>query len=230
MSLPPSHGRPRTGEPLAVASATHKAYERLRRMIVVGEFEPGEKLKITTLCERLDTGASPVREALSLLTSDHLVERIDQRGFRAASVSLKNFHELLELRCSLESMALQKSLANADDSWEEQLVLCHHRMSQQSQGNNDTFEDLHKAFHMALLGNCDAPVLLKFCSQLYDLNIRYRYVAGNALSYRKRNVGQEHRHIMDAAIAGDAVAAAEKLVDHYRKTGAYLSDILSANH
>lgn len=82
-------------------SATHHAYRLVRNMIVVGDLKPGEKLKVDGLRERLNTGASPIREALSLLTSDHLVERIDQRGFRTDEVSAHNFREILKLRCVL---------------------------------------------------------------------------------------------------------------------------------
>ena len=63
------------------SSATQKTYQALRGLIVTGAIKPGEKLKIEGLRQRLSTGASPIREALSLLTSDNLVERIDQRGF-----------------------------------------------------------------------------------------------------------------------------------------------------
>ncbi|MEO0692266.1 MAG: GntR family transcriptional regulator, partial [Pseudomonadota bacterium] len=60
-------------------SATHDCYLRLRELIVTGAMPPGKKLKIEDLRGILKTGASPVREALSLLTSDMLVERLDQR-------------------------------------------------------------------------------------------------------------------------------------------------------
>ncbi|CAN0599141.1 unnamed protein product, partial [Ectocarpus sp. 12 AP-2014] len=78
-------------------SATRGAYLKLREMILTGELPAGEKLKIEQLRGLLSTGASPVREALSLLTSDMLVERIDQRGFRAAPVGKANFEEILML-------------------------------------------------------------------------------------------------------------------------------------
>ncbi len=101
-------------------SATNRAYRRLRTMIVAGDLRPGEKLKIDGLRKRLDTGASPIREALSLLTSDNLVERIDQRGFRAAEVSAANFNEILKLSCVLEDLALRESIDNYTEAWEEQ--------------------------------------------------------------------------------------------------------------
>ncbi len=207
-------------------SATQRAYDALRKMIVTGQLKPGEKLKIDSLRQRLDTGASPIREALSLLTSDNLVERIDQRGFRTAEVSAQNFQEILSLRCTLEDLALRQSVANATVKWEEDVVLAHHRMQRAKSSAPNTFEALHKEFHMALLANAQAPILQKFCSQLYDLNIRYRYLAGNTLSYRKRDVIDEHTGILDAAIARDADTASTRLLSHYRLTGEFLSDLL----
>jgi DNA-binding GntR family transcriptional regulator len=209
-------------------SATQRAYRTLRKMIVTGDLKPGEKLKIDRLREALDTGASPIREALSLLTSDNLVERIDQRGFRTAEVSAANFEEILILRCTLEDLALRESIAAATQSWEEGIVLAHHRMERARNARDPAFEDLHKDFHMALLANSPSPILLKFCSQLYDLNIRYRYLAGNALNYQRRDVGDEHKGILDAAVARDAHTASERLLTHYKLTGAFLSGLLGS--
>ncbi|WP_425092315.1 GntR family transcriptional regulator [Tropicimonas sp. S265A] len=207
-------------------SATQRAYQMLRDMIVTGELKPGEKLKIDGLRQKLNIGASPLREALSLLTSDNLVERIDQRGFRAAEVSAENFDELLVLRCTLEDLALRESMARATDAWEESIVLAHHRMQRAKASQSSSFEQLHKGFHLALLANASSPILLKFCSQLYDLNIRYRYLAGNALDYQRRDVSDEHKGILDAAVARDVDTASERLLNHYKMTGAFLSGLL----
>ncbi len=208
------------------ASATRAAYLSLRKMILVGELPAGEKLKIEQLRKMLDVGASPVREALSLLTSDMLVERIDQRGFRAAPASLANFEEILTLRCTLEDMALRQSIARANADWEERLVLAHHRMKRIA--GSDAFEDAHKSFHMALLSNAASPMLERYCSQLYDLNIRYRYLAAGSETYQSRDVQAEHEEIFDAAVRGDVDKAAMSLLSHYRLTGEYLSKQLGA--
>ncbi|MGI9395461.1 MAG: GntR family transcriptional regulator, partial [Boseongicola sp.] len=174
-------------------STTQRAYLELRSAIITGKIPPGERLKVETLKETLNTGASPVREALSLLTSDHLVERLDQRGFRVARTSKEQFQEILRLRCHLEDIALRDSLQKGARDWEESLVLTHHRMARADRENSKDFEAHHKEFHMALLAACQSPILLRFCSQLYDLNVRYRYLAGKAKSYKKRDVAAEHR-------------------------------------
>ncbi|QTN36844.1 GntR family transcriptional regulator [Cognatishimia activa] len=204
-------------------SATQQAYRRLRHLIVTGDLKPGEKLKIEVLRKRLDTGASPIREALSLLTSDKLVDRLDQRGFRTAEVSAENFQEILLLRRTLEDLALRESIANATQDWEENVVLAHHRMVKAKGG--DDFEELHKGFHMALIANAPSPILLQFCSQLYDLNIRYRYLAGSGLNYQLRDVDEEHASILQAAVARDGDMASERLFKHYQLTGAYLAGL-----
>lgn len=220
MNLSFSQNQPDTVAP--DGSATQRTYVALRRMIVAGELKPGEKLKIEGLRSKLQIGASPIREALSLLTSDNLVERIDQRGFRTAEISQRNFEEILMLRCELEDIALRQSIANRGQEWEENVVLCHHRMVRAHDNNDEAFEDLHKAFHMALLANCDSPILMKFCSQLYDLNIRYRYLAGSSSNYEQRDVAREHEDIMQAAIANRADDASDRLLNHFRTTGAFL--------
>lgn len=204
-------------------TATQTAYRQLRQMILRGTLAPGRKLKVEELKETLMTGASPIREALSLLTSDQLVERFDNRGFRTAEAGRENFEEILKLRCALEDMALRDSIAHADHDWEERVVLAHHRMEKQPRADVEAFEDRHKAFHMALLSNCPSATLLRFCGQLYDLNIRYRYLAGQSIGYAARDIPSEHRGIMEAATAGNADLASERLLSHYRQTGAFLA-------
>lgn len=204
-------------------SSTQRAYLTLRSDIIFGRIPPGERLKIDTLKVSLDTGASPVREALSLLTSDQLVDRIDQRGFRVAMSSQEQFQEVLDLRCNLEELAVRDSIARADREWEEALVLSHHHMSRTPRSDLEAFESCHKAFHMALLSACNSPILLRFCSQLYDLNVRYRYLAGKSSGYARRDVESEHRAILDAAVERDTETVCQRLMDHYRNTGAFLA-------
>lgn len=191
-------------------------------MLLTGGLAPGEKLKIDRLRKALDVGASPIREALSLLVSDQLVVRHEQRGFQAALTSRENFDEILNLRSMLESKALRKSMQYATPEWIEELVLINHRMARaKSQGAN-AFEVEHKNFHMALIGNCNAPLMLRICDQLYDLNIRYRYIAGRSKDYKGRKVDDEHQDILNAVISEEPDDAVRLLLLHYEKTGDFL--------
>lgn len=204
-------------------SATQRAYHDIRKLIINGEIAPSEQLKVESLKVLLRTSASPIREALSLLTSDQLVERIDQRGFRSAPVSKTHFQEILMLRCQLEGLAIRNSIQSGDKSWEENLVLSHYRLQQSDRTNAEEWERQHRAFHSALLQGCNSPILLRYCDQLYDLNIRYRFLAGKSGRYSKRNINDEHKDILDATLARDETAAANQLAQHYELTGQFLS-------
>jgi len=212
----------------ASESMTSRAHARLKQDIISGRLQPGKKLKIEELRRIYDTGTSPIREALSLLTSDHLVERIDQRGFRVAKVSQSEFSELLKTRCWLEERGLRESIAKGSQHWEEQVVLANYRLSRipRSESSdhfvaNAEWEDAHKQFHMTLIAECGSSLLMKFCNQLYDQNIRYRQLSG-AKAYPSRNVAEEHSSICDAVLARDADRAANLLVSHYNNTGSFV--------
>ncbi|MBL4666947.1 MAG: GntR family transcriptional regulator [Sneathiella sp.] len=180
----------------------------------------------------MGAGASPVREALSLLTSDQLVERIDQRGFRVSLINLKTFEELLKTRCWLEERALRESIGSNDVNWEERLILAHHRLKRAARSvdkNNfvlDTnWEELHKKFHMTLLSACGSSILIKICEQLYDQNKRYRNIAGTNVT-PKRDVTGEHDAIIQHVLDKDADKATVELIQHYKKTGELLAQQL----
>ncbi|CAN0606195.1 unnamed protein product, partial [Ectocarpus sp. 12 AP-2014] len=49
------------------------------------------------------------------------------------------------------------------------------------------------------------------------------YLAAGGPSYRKRSIASEHQEILDAALDHNADAATENLINHYRRTGDYLS-------
>ncbi len=205
-------------------SLTSQTYQRIHSMIILGELVPGQKLKIEELRKTLGTGASPVREALSLLTSEQLVERIDQRGFIVTQVSVEAFRELLKTRCWVEELALRESIKSANTEWEEQLILIHHRLKRaprNTEAADKEWEAQHKRFHMALLSGCGSSLLQKFCDQLYDQNIRYRNIARPA-SAPKRDIGSEHDAILNHVLDKNADKAVSELVKHYTKTGEFL--------
>ncbi len=225
----PKHQR-RLGNPAHATSLTSRAYQRIRDEIISGALEPGRKLKIDDLRQDYGTGTSPIREALSLLTSDRLVERIDQRGFRVAHIGVAAYEELLKTRCWLDERALRESIRHGGKEWEEALVLAEFHLSRTARSleperfvANAEWEALHKRFHMALLAACGSAILLQFCEQLYDQNIRYRNIAG-ATAYPKRDIAQEHKEIVRAALDRQEDNAAEQLISHYRATGVFLSD------
>lgn len=213
-------GDSRAGGPTIATSV----YDRIRQDIITGVLAPGCKLGSTNLRERYDVGISPVREALNRLTTEKLVCFQDQKGFHVAGVGLDDLADLIRTRCWIEEIALRESIANGDDAWEDGIVVAYHRLSKvprsastETYEFNPRWEQLHHAFHRAIFANCGSPRLLGYCDLLADQANRYRQLAAS-ISYPHRSERDEHRALMDAAIARDAETAVQLHHDHLRKT------------
>lgn len=193
---------------------------RLRADLLRGALAPGAKLKVQALATQYGTGPSPVREALASLSTEGLVERLDQRGFRAAPASVTDFDELVRARCWLEEVVLRESLAAGDQDWEEKLVLAHWRLKRLDR-TDVGWEEAHAAFHQALLAGCPSPTLAGMAEALREKAERYRALA-RRVSYPGRDVAAEHAAIADAALARDAARAIPLLQSHYRGTAGFV--------
>ena len=220
----------RTPKPSAITSTT-AVLDQIRNDIICGRLAPGAKLKIELLQDRYEVGATPLREALSLLCATGLVERIEQRGFRVAHVSVEEYSEILWSRCAAEEQALRDSISRGDDAWEERIVVTQYHLHRASETMKDRsgadalqeWERWHSEFHAALISACRSRYLLKFCAQLYDAGNRYRYLARLAPGFRD-GAYEEHKKIADAVLARDADLAAALLTDHFHRTGDLLQD------
>jgi len=203
----------------------------MRDDILIGELQPGDKLRVEFLRARYAVGTSPMREALSRLAADGLVVHVDQRGFRVSAVSRIELEELIKTRCWLERIALREAIANGDPEWEEGVVLAFHRLTRASRSSSETsytinpeWERLHRDYHRALIAACGSRWLQSYCEQLNDLTHRYRQIAASIDDPRRDEV-DEHRAIMEATIARDDTRAIALLVEHFMRT----NDIILAN-
>jgi len=199
-------------------------YERLRGDILRGELVPGHKLRIEFVSERYAAGSSPVREALSRLSADGLVDRRDQRGFYVATASAEDLVELTRTRCWLEETGLRESMRIFAHDWEEGVILALHRLSRIPRSTtpdeyheNPEWERLHRAFHRSLIAGCGSRWLLAFCDQLADQAYRYRQLAVQRI-YPKRKEKGEHEALVQAVLAREADLAVALLNKHYRLT------------
>ncbi len=200
------------------------AYERLRADVLSGRLAPGQKLGIESLRGQYDTGATPVREALNRLAAEGWVLHLEQRGFAVAPVSEDALRELAQTRIWVETLALRKSMELKQPAWEESVVVALHRLSKTTRSlsstrynENPEWEKLHRALHMALVGNCGSRWLIGFCEQLYDQAYRYRQLAVKR-AYKSRNELAEHRAVVDAVVAADPDGACAALEAHYTRT------------
>lgn len=204
---------------------SEQAYETLRRDIIRGDLKPGSKLQSEMLKARYGFGGSTLREALTRLSAQMLVTFEGQRGFRVAEVSKADFADLSEMRKMVEIEALKRSIKAGDDDWEAGVVAAFHRLSKIEQEFPDKFGALYdeweirnRAFHDALISACNSRWLLRMHELLFQQSERYRRITYSSGTVIPRNVNEEHRRIMEAAIARDVDAACGLAASHIQKT------------
>ena len=211
-----------TTSPASARSLTTQAFERLRSDILLGELRPEERLRIQSLSERYSVGATAIREALSRLVPDGLVESEDQRGFCVAPVSRDELQDLTATRIAVEQLALRAAIANGNVDWESNLLSAFHRLSRAPLPLNAEsavqWSQVHRQFHEALIGGCGSAWTLRLCRLLYDKSERYRNLADRATKPKERDTFVEHRYLMDAAMLRDAPKACELLSEHFWET------------
>lgn len=194
------------------------AYRDLRRDIIEGRLQAGEKLRVEHLKDDYGVGAGTLREALSLLVADALVVSQGQRGFRVAPMSLADFADITRTRIMLECEALRQSIALGDDAWEGDLMAAFHRLSRAEEKLSDgeareEWEERNRVFHEVLIGACPSRWIKHFLSILYHQAERYRRLSlyHNPIP---RNVHEEHEALVKATLDRDADKATAILADH----------------
>jgi DNA-binding GntR family transcriptional regulator len=210
----------------ALRSFTSIAVDTIRADIVRCVLKPGEKLRIQSLCERYGTNASAIREALSRLVTDELVEAVDQKGFRVTQVSRDDLLDLTQTRICIESQALRKAIELGDAEWEAQVVAAYHRLSRSAPPSSNkaqenlqqTWEALHRQFHETLISGCRSRWLFSICRALYEKSERYRLLAQNYTKPAQRDALDEHRELMESALARNASLACSQLAQHFAST------------
>src|SRR4030043_882449 len=86
-----------------------KAYERIKKAIVTLRFEMGKNLNEKELSSEFKLGRTPIREALQQLANEGLVVVVPRKGVYVSTVSLTDFHKLLDARIMLETYCARKA-------------------------------------------------------------------------------------------------------------------------
>lgn len=86
-----------------------KAYLGIRKAIMSGTLKPGEKVAERDLCEMLDLGRTPIREAFRQLESEGFLRVVPNRGAYVVKLSINDIEEVAEVVGVLEGYGAAKA-------------------------------------------------------------------------------------------------------------------------
>lgn len=193
-------------------SVTRRAYAQLKSDLIACRLAPGKRITISKIQRETGFSQAAVREALSRLTSEGLVEAGENAGFRATAISTTGFRELAEASMVIELPCLQSAIEQGDFEWEGKLVACYHVSSRLLPDVIGGRVDLDKyvanraAFYDVLFAPCANRWLLQSWKNLYIQQMRYRhrfyelarYEAGLSDHYQKFIRAARDRRVEEA--------------------------------
>ena len=166
-----------------------------------------------------------MREALSRLVADGLVQASDQRGFRVSPVSAADLRDVTQTRTDIEGLALRRSIERGDAAWlaaveKSFIALCAvpHTYPDDPTHHYEEWVVRHRVFHRTLVDACGSQWLLGFRDVLHEQSERYRRLAIRRNNKKTRNVEAEHAAIVRATLKRDADAAVAALSKHFMTT------------
>jgi DNA-binding GntR family transcriptional regulator len=102
--------------------------------------------------------------------------------------------------------------------WEGRVVAAHHKLQQMERrmiaGDQSIAKEWKRydwEFHQALISACGSKVLMDTHAAVFDKYLRYQMVS---LTFRGQIAADEHRQMLDAALARDAATAQAVLRRH----------------
>lgn len=173
----------------------------LRRQVLSGQLGPGSQLKEVELSERYGVGRYSLRTAMRVLTDEGLLRHEAHRGVFVPLLTRADVEDLFILRTALEveaaTLAARRSLALADA---ERAVEQLEAITGDEPWDEVTEKDL--AFHRAYVNAVGSPRLSRsFEAMTSELRL---VMAQTRMEYADpRQVGREHREILDGLRSGD---------------------------
>ncbi|MCT2583406.1 GntR family transcriptional regulator [Actinophytocola gossypii] len=188
-------------------------YQRLKEAIRSGDLRPGQQLVESALAEWCEVSRTPIREALSKLQHDGLVER-NERGLVVRERGPEEVLDIYETRITLEGTAarLAAERRSAHDLMLLRRALA--RLDRVTEGDVDAMVNGNRQFHVAVW-RASRNVSLTDLLERLDLHLA-RYPATTLSSPgRWARSNEQHRAMVDAIEARDSATAEKVAIEHF---------------
>ena len=199
-------------------SQANHAYHEIRRNILTAQLQPGVRLKEDYWAGKLDVGRMAVREALTRLLGEGLVELGERGGYYATEMTPDDVRQIRELREVLELAAVrlaagritEAQLAHLDD-------ICRDFSSLVQKGYVAGACEADIRFHETLLAASGNRRLLQ--AYHYAHIPLFHQKLGKTRTYLEDydQTDREHRLIVEALRNKDLALAEQTLRNHFKR-------------
>ena len=173
-------------------------FNTLRQAILKGELAPGERLMEIQLAEKLGVSRTPIREAIRKLELEGLVLMIPRKGAEVAKISEKSLRDVLEVRRSLEELAIELACQRmSEDDMAELERMQGNFKSAIDRGEAMSIAQSDEQYHDVIYQGTRNDKLVQMLGNLREQMYRYRleYIKDED---KRQVLLVEHEHILNA--------------------------------
>lgn len=150
-------------------------FNTLRQAILKGELEPGERLMEIQLAERLGVSRTPIREAIRKLELEGLVLMIPRKGAEVAKISEKSLRDVLEVRRSLDELAIELACQRMNEEQMQELELAQQEFCKAVETKDAmTIAETDERYHDIIYQGTGNARLMQILNNLREQIYRYR--------------------------------------------------------
>lgn len=189
-------------------------FNTLRQAILKGELKPGERLMEIQLAERLGVSRTPIREAIRKLELEGLVLMIPRKGAEVANISETSLREVLEVRRSLEELAIELACNRISGETILELERAEEAFAEAIQkGDPMDIAESDERYHDVIYQATENSRLVQILNNLREQMYRYRveYLKNDSVYPR---LIEEHKEIFEGLKRGDKQMVVE-IVSHH---------------
>lgn len=218
-------------------SQTIRAQAVLRQRILSGELKGGQRLMAVPLAEELNISRTPVREAMSRLAEEGLLERSRTTGFVVRTFELEDIYDAMELRGVLEGMVVRFAAERGvDPALLKEMRHVVRKLDDSVSADEidfDAYASLNSEFHSILSRMSGSRLLEKELTRVSRLPFAAPFPFRSG-KYREKGrlelirIGQfQHREILNAIESGEGARAEALAREHARLARSDLEFVLS---
>ncbi|AGX44451.1 GntR family transcriptional regulator [Clostridium saccharobutylicum] len=181
--------------------------ERLRKAIMNGTFQTGDRLVETSIAEKMGVSRTPVREAFRQLEIEGLAENLPRKGTIVKGISKRDIFEIYEIREVLEGLAFRLACSNITD---EQILELKEKLEKMraciENGDIKKYWEFHGEFHNSILYSSGNQRLIDQMKQIYEYLSKLRNFT-LVMNKRRSIAMEEHKALIEAFEKRDEVLA-----------------------
>jgi DNA-binding GntR family transcriptional regulator len=197
-----------------MSSLKEKACHKLRDAITYGEFKPGERIVEVEICDKLDIGRTPLREALCQLQMEGYVDLLPNKGAIISKYSISDVESIWNIIAVLERYATELAIQYIGKTERKELKAIQEAIEKawlkSDYKNGLEQNDLFHAYFVRLTGNHHLASLV---NSLRGRIHRYGFISITLPGHTEKHL-RSHNEILDFAFKGKTTLAGKAMQRH----------------